>query len=208
MKRALLTFMLFFLSFQIFATESKLPIAAPFSGVEETVPQDRFVGNPQLHPDWMHQVTAVNHKAGTITLEDGSKWLLNYWFSSDLKNWAVGDQVTVAWYNDTYFTDTRIKNYTNKSYAWCKLDTTPQADASGFRYIESMPNSMTIVLNNGTRIISKDMGMFVNFGVGDVVLTLYGNTSLDDGNKTAYALWNLNARLIAYNLKVDAQVSE
>jgi len=202
MKRTILTLMLSFFSLQLFALESETAIYAPFPGsADHTLAQGRFDIDPKLAPNWLHQITAIDIKAGTITLEDGSEWKLDYWHSGALNSWGVGDQVTVAWYEDTYFQNIRIKNYTAKSYVWCEQKETPQPDASGFTYIESMPNKMTVVLNNGARVTSKQAWMFSEAKVGDIVVTLHGN-KLRGG--TPYGLWNMNSRRVFFNLIVDA----
>ena len=205
MKRIIFTLILSFFSIQLFALESDRAIYAPLPGsTDHTLSQGRFDMDPDLHPSWLHHITAIDTRIGTITLEDGSEWKLNYWHSGTFKNWGVGDQITVAWYEDTYFQDTRIKNYTKKSYAWCEPKETPQADAPGFIYIESMPNKMTVVLSNGVRVTSKQAWMFSESKVGDIVVTLHGNKM---GGETLYGLWDMNSRRIAYNLIVDPSAS-
>lgn len=203
MKRTILSLVLSFFSLQLFAFEPGKAIYAPLPAVDQSVAQGRFDINPKLHPNWLHHITAIDTKASTLTLDDGSQWVLGYWYSGAVNNWAVGDEVTVAWYEDTFFQDTRIKNYTKKGYAWCTLKETPQPDAPGFMYIESMPNKMTVVLNDGTRVTSKNAVMFSGYAVGDVVLTLHGN-KIDGG--TPYGLWDMTSRLISFNLFVDTSV--
>jgi hypothetical protein len=64
-----------------------------------------------------------------------------------------------------------------------------------------MPNNMTIILSDGTRVTSKQAVMFSEFSVEDIVVTLYGNKL---GGETHYGLWNLSSLRIAYNLIVNA----
>jgi len=68
-----------------------------------------------------------------------------------------------------------------------------------------MPNKMTVVLSDGTRVTSKQSMMFSEYTVGDIVVTLHGNKL---GGETHYGLWNLSSLRIAYNLIVDTSASD
>ena len=203
MTRCIIALLFFVFSAQLFAFEHESAIFAPLSSTDHALSQQRFNIDPKINPSWLHQIKAINRKTSTITLEDGSEWTLGYWYSSILKNWNIGDQVTVSWYMDTYFLDTQIKNYTKESYAWCQIKETPQPNASGFLFVERVINKMSIVLNNGTRIRSTKPLTFSNFKEGDVVITLYGKGT---GTQSLYSLWDVVSQYVAYDLIIDTPI--
>lgn len=200
MTRRIITLLACVFSAQLFAFEPTSAISVPKLSRDDTLSQSSFAIDSKVHPTWMHQIVSINTKKSTITLEDGSEWKAGYWYSGILKSWAVGDQVTVSWYSDTYFLDTQIKNHTKESYTWCQIKEAPQPNASGFLFIQSVPNRMTLVLSDGTRITSTKSYMFYDFSEGDVVHTLYGKGT---GTKTPYSLWDVSSGYIAYDLNVE-----
>lgn len=200
-RRLIATCFLFVLSMQVVAKEVNSAIYAPFPRTDKALLQGRFDVDPTLHSAWIHHITNIDFKTSKITLDDGSVWQLGSWYSQVLRKWAVGDQVTVSWCEDTYFLDTRIKNYTKKSYAWVDLKEGPQAGASGFVYIDSILNGSTLILSNGVYVYSKKPWMFSQFKPGDVVITLYGKMAR---TKSLYALWDVSRGYIAYNLRLNS----
>ena len=204
MTRQIMTLLLFVFSAPLFAFEHVPAISAPTLSTDTALSQSHFGIAPKIHPTWLHHIAAISTKERTITLEDGSEWKSLYWYSGTLNTWRVGDEVTVSWHSDTYLADTQIKNYTKESYIWCEIKEAPQPNASGFLFIQSTPNSMVLVLNDGTRIRTEKAWMFKDFKQGDVVHTLYGQGV---GTKTLYSLRDMSSNIIAYDLDVDVQVS-
>lgn len=204
MIRIMLMLLLPFFSLQLFAFQPERAIYAPLFETAPALEQGRFDLDPKLHRTWLHHIAAINEAKGTLTLDDGSQWKLGYWYTGVLKTWHVGDEVTVAWYDldAQLFSNVRIKNYTEKAYTWGTIQETPQVDFPAFTYIKDMPNKMTLILNDGTCVTTKQAWMFSDCNIGNVVVTLYGNQRLGN-QKTSYALWDVTSRRITFDLNVD-----
>lgn len=204
MKRIILSLSLLLFSAHTFALEAQSAIYAPLFKSDDALAENEMPSSADIHPKWLHQITAINSKAGIVTLEDGSEWKFgqwyNYWYTGSLKSWAVGDDVTISWYAGAMLLDTQIKNHTRNSYAWCELKAMPDPNNPNFTTIESMPNKMTLVLSNGARVTTRKPWMFTEASVGDVVVALYGNKM--DG-ESLYALWDMTSLQISYDLRVN-----
>ena len=205
MIRYMTIFLLFFLNTQVLAIQPSSAMTAPVPGSKRFLSEKYFDILSEIHPAWVHTITAMNYKERIVTLDDGSEWKMSYWFSGNPKSWEIGDQVTISWHGDsTYFLDIKLKNHTKKDYGWATIKETPQVNNSGFLYIEHLQNRMSLQLNNGVNVTSKKNWMFNNFREGDVVITLYNKESTFE---SSYALWDVNSHLIAEDLILNSQTS-
>ena len=185
---------------QTYAFEQKELISSPIPVTSHLQQQGIFDIDPDMNSSWLHSIMKINRQDRTITLENGSVWKLGMLYFRIFDKWQEGDQVTLSWYQDTYFLDTQIKNYTKQSYAWSNMKLGPQPEASGFLSISKViPQQICIELSNGVKVKTKYPWMFRNFREGDIVMTLYGKGI---GSETLYSLWDLTSGYIAYDLSI------
>lgn len=76
---------------------------------------------PQLY----HILDEVNYDKGFISLTDGSKWKISWWYKGAIKTWQRGDRVKIYYHGA--FDSVKIENIDKSKSTWGSIDLWPNS---------------------------------------------------------------------------------
>jgi len=156
-------------------------------------------------PLFSYTLIAIEEDGSQILLSDGSVWNIGLWSKSVVKNWNIGDTISLSYFPQTLLNPIntiRFENWTQESIAWGTIKSRPYGENA--RTITEIDGRI-ITFNDGSQLKAENEKQ-IRYSLtqeGDVC-SIFGRKDKTD----KFVVWNHTSEYILLRLFLAETSSE
>lgn len=185
-------------SFYINEVETSTLLSLDRKAEFEKLDQTLSIDNDNDHFEYYHILKEAIYADSKIVLEDGSSWVIGWWYSGKIYDWKEGDRLEIYFDTTTVSNNVEIVNVDRAITVWGQLNTSPFIDK--YEQIAIIPNSTNdpdcyrkIVFKSGW-VFKHERQVAATWNVKDKIYIFHNKKS-----NMSFDLWNITKGEISFD---------